>query len=383
MIWTLAAYARPSQPGAHVFSVYDRNQHGTIVPDGESAVVDADNDLAIILGVPTTIASHGRENAHEFNPSMYLLDGGLWTACKESRLLMEKRYRSKHWAQVQAENNERVWGSYSHWHSVSNRDEMPATGYLIPGSRNAIRDADDDGDCVMSGVGGASEISHPWFFTVFPSCDLFIFPISELLNRNVCPTSIIFSEILASTDRGYNGLVNIAFDFDPAWDEQVAKWSEIRGGRGVVEPAIVDFFYGFLDTLDGYWNRMVWFIDHRIKRKIPTDPQDVSEDREMPAFYGMDRKYVVVKSPDHGYDGGGWHDCFDYGSIQKGDDEIEVLGSCARFVDKLEEYIRERKDQEQWRIPPSYRDMLEGPGFGVLACEYLEDMEVVLEACSQ
>jgi len=378
-IWTLAANARPNASGAHFFSVYkyDRSKHGDIVPEGESAVVVArdciDKSNPHILAVPATISSTHRleDDANRFNPSMYLLDGGLWTACKESRLVMENKYRSKHWAQVLDEHKRPVWASYRP--TIENRDEMPATGYIIPGSRRAIRDVDGDSDHVMSGA-GETEIHKPWFFTMFPSHDLFIFPISEFLNRNACSNWFSRADVLAPTTGGYQGFLNVAFDFDPAWDEQVAKWAAIKYSHDAVEPAILDLFYDFVVELDvDIWRRKFWFIDHRIKPTISTNQQlEACDGRDSGTFYATDRRYVVVKDPDDGYYHGDlWHDTFEYGSIWRGDEKVEVLGSCAGFVNHLEECIREKKESEQWNIPSSQRDSFNGPDFGVLACEYL------------
>ncbi|KAK4212127.1 hypothetical protein QBC37DRAFT_484030 [Rhypophila decipiens] len=134
-IWHLAANARGSTPGAHFFHVYSYN-HELSVPESDDAVVVSSRTHDIvqrseqekeIMGIPrrvplyhtveksdlfgklyehTSSASNADncrnealQNLHRAteaaggipNPSMFLVDGGLWTACKESRQFVKDR----------------------------------------------------------------------------------------------------------------------------------------------------------------------------------------------------------------------------------------------------------------------------------------------------
>ncbi|KAK4447749.1 hypothetical protein QBC34DRAFT_302564 [Podospora aff. communis PSN243] len=75
MIWKLAI--RPSLPGAHVFRVYNGNNSEHADPEHETT-----RDLR-----PAQISWTLN------NPSVYLIDSGLWTACKESMLIIEKEFQ--------------------------------------------------------------------------------------------------------------------------------------------------------------------------------------------------------------------------------------------------------------------------------------------------
>lgn len=82
-IWNLAV--RPACPGIQIFKLYNREDTGALekmrimVLDEDYA--DAHHDHQLII-----------PGSDESNISTYLIDGGLWTACKESRRVMERRF---------------------------------------------------------------------------------------------------------------------------------------------------------------------------------------------------------------------------------------------------------------------------------------------------
>lgn len=91
-IWELAA--RSSQPGAHFFSVTNRND----VPDGnESTAHDIDLWGAHVFAAPIFATDCSLLN---YNPSTYLRDAGLWTASRESRFVIETRFETRRWRQM-------------------------------------------------------------------------------------------------------------------------------------------------------------------------------------------------------------------------------------------------------------------------------------------
>ncbi len=79
------------------------------------------------------------------NPSAYLEDGGLWTACKESRAKMEKHYRQKEYIAAEMKRD-----NYDY-------DKVPA--HLPTPQIQQV-----------SSSGGS-----PWCFTTFPATDLYCF----------------------------------------------------------------------------------------------------------------------------------------------------------------------------------------------------------------
>ncbi|VTT64960.1 unnamed protein product [Fusarium fujikuroi] len=82
-IWSLAI--RDDHPGAHIFGQYVTGSHG----------FQSWRGLSFDVAAP----SWGRffesldENRSDENISTYLIDGGLWTACHESRCIMEDHLR--------------------------------------------------------------------------------------------------------------------------------------------------------------------------------------------------------------------------------------------------------------------------------------------------
>jgi hypothetical protein len=102
MIWELAA--RPALPGAHLFRVYNAD-------DSEHADPKNETSRHAYRGVskPRLAAPRCLPRGVDFspaaqadapiswtlnNPSTYLIDSGLWTACKESLLVIEKELPS-------------------------------------------------------------------------------------------------------------------------------------------------------------------------------------------------------------------------------------------------------------------------------------------------
>lgn len=122
-IWTFAI--RNSQPGVHIFRIYNTR---------EETHTGTRNLVSFFRAYPEhRLAEPSRDRyfhsidvyCSESNVSTYLIDGGLWTVCKESRLIMEKKFRSSEW---------------DHWCRHRRREwypmdtpgglDMPATGYL-------------------------------------------------------------------------------------------------------------------------------------------------------------------------------------------------------------------------------------------------------------
>lgn len=91
-IWKLAI--RPDLPGAHIFRVSDADAHET--SDDNDSYRCAKSLLAAPQCLPKSVDFTPAAQAAApiswtlNNPSTYLIDSGLWTACKESRLATEQ-----------------------------------------------------------------------------------------------------------------------------------------------------------------------------------------------------------------------------------------------------------------------------------------------------
>jgi len=91
LIWDISI--RPDQPGAHFFTVFspsiEENKKAMEVYSMKSAY--GATELA------ASRCSNGKADRSwtTSNPSTYLIDSGLWTACKESRERMEHRFQTE------------------------------------------------------------------------------------------------------------------------------------------------------------------------------------------------------------------------------------------------------------------------------------------------
>ena len=94
LIWALAI--RPKRPSAHVFTLY------MDVDDTEPSLLSQywlhDSGFTTNLAAPQVPTSDDDNQERQFswvkdNCSTYLIDYGLWAACRESRAAMEKRFK--------------------------------------------------------------------------------------------------------------------------------------------------------------------------------------------------------------------------------------------------------------------------------------------------
>ena len=96
LIWEFAV--RPRGRGVHYFSIVDMRKHSDN-PLRQLAVPDpADEDeVTYAVSAPMVPSSPGGCSWTTRNCSVYLWDAGLWTACRESRSVLEKRFQPCAW----------------------------------------------------------------------------------------------------------------------------------------------------------------------------------------------------------------------------------------------------------------------------------------------
>ncbi|RSL70851.1 hypothetical protein CEP53_001712 [Fusarium sp. AF-6] len=103
MIWTFVL--QPRVPGVHIFGTdygkYNSN-NGYVAPSDDFARPLNRGYGVKQLTAPTPRARPAASTTPEpswttNNPSSYLIDGGLWTACQESRAVIEQEYEAKRW----------------------------------------------------------------------------------------------------------------------------------------------------------------------------------------------------------------------------------------------------------------------------------------------
>ena len=279
-IWKLAT--RPVLPGAHVFRVYNANDSEHTGPEHETSRDDylwisksrlaaprclprgVDFDPAIQAAAPISWTLN--------NPSTYLIDSGLWAACKESLLAIENEFqtparRQKVWSLSEVENFRKKRGRFT----------LPETATYT-----------------------ASDNSRRRYLTVFPGQDLFILQPHDVtaLNWDLVWDNFPTYSFRAGDWRQIRwaeGERHMALEYDPAWDKVA------HNTRG---PAW-DFIVDIVESTALAESFSLWFIDYRIKRspryQEPTKEQAKGlGDKPPRAFYASDRRFVEVKKEQFG-----------------------------------------------------------------------------------
>ena len=235
-IWKLAI--RPALPGAHVFRFSDAGASEQDGPDHESS--DDDNSyisksrLAAPQCLPKGVDfSPAAQAAAPIswtlnNPSTYLIDSGLWTACKESLLVIEKEFQVRARARRQ-----KVW-------SLSEMESFRKKGgrFTLP----------------ETFTHAACHGSRRRYLTVFPDQDLFILQPCDVtaLNWKLVRESIPswtykpkYKEWwqISAINR-VEGERHMALEYNPAWDK---VWgydhAKDKVARGAVQDLIDDLAF--------------------------------------------------------------------------------------------------------------------------------------------
>lgn len=89
-IWQNAIQRVDERPGFHCFTTFTAAEEKELSPD--HLVGDKDDEDTYKLALPPTTHAKDASPATEQRQSAYWLDGGLWTACKESRQVIERHY---------------------------------------------------------------------------------------------------------------------------------------------------------------------------------------------------------------------------------------------------------------------------------------------------
>ncbi|KAF5599181.1 hypothetical protein FPCIR_2577 [Fusarium pseudocircinatum] len=239
-IWSLAI--RDDHPGAHIFGQYVTG----------SRRVQSWDCMMVDLAEPSWRRYFESliEYRSDENISTYLIDGGLWTACHESRCIMENYFK-------QSRRQLAPRHPYDHRRSFSQEElfKKAASGYFE----------------------GALER-----VTVFPLRDLFILQHEDL--DKIDWNGLDFDLALASIREGFHGVNHIAIEYDRAWADESRKKDVIRT---------------FLQACVGV-TYTLWFVDRSLKRKneAPVFEEESDSAWKINAFYASDRKFLEIKDYD-------------------------------------------------------------------------------------
>ncbi|KAF9875127.1 hypothetical protein CkaCkLH20_07393 [Colletotrichum karsti] len=218
--------------------------------------------------------------------STYAIDGGLWTACKESRAAMYRRYDPVRWASFYSRQREK--GRPDHESRISRYDsdkysQMPAT-FVVEDDREGLRN-----------------------FTVLPIYDLiFIQPWRVSPHLAYLDLDMPFS----CPQYGFGGVRHLALDFDPTWSTDELQtyqktWedpevdAELDPARWGIYNALVEAMQATLRLSD----TTIWLVDPRLYRKSTVltekDSKEVfgvgrSWEKEQLVFHASDCRYYAM-----------------------------------------------------------------------------------------
>jgi hypothetical protein len=258
-IWNLAV--RPAHPGVHVFKVYN-SLKDTQVDESKDIASSSKVFHTHHLAAPVhTDATRTPESGWKDTLSTYRIDGGLWTACKESRRVMERNFKSVEWDTLRKHKLKTQGYMNLPSHKVL---DIPATGYF----------SGDDDD------------RH--YFTVMPHRDLFLLQPHSL---ETIDWSVLYLEIpITSPYQGFEGMTHFALEYQPEWGIEFKQAIPHQGELETIIMNLVDMAF------DSQGSQSIWFVDYNLTRRddAPVEEQDATA-REGVTFYANDRRLVEVE----------------------------------------------------------------------------------------
>lgn len=298
-IWKFSIRPR-DLPGAHVFCVEERGLEDTKYKENDVHCArislephfDEPDDTFLHNAVPARTMSSGPTG----NPSLYLVDGGLWTACRESRAAMERAFKHqlwdpKRWAYPHYRAMQRIaWRRSRDFYIPSSPAPIepspsrspspeyppypyvgldthlvPATGFFLSTSSSASFSPATEGTGKAEQPTAESK-TFPHYFTVLPHQDLFIIRPSAWSpdSNDSYWQKLELGFPLWSPKMGFYGFGErngLAIEFDPIW----SKESKTHISEMIYDAVMHFADNGAVQTL--------WLIDYRLKPKdyMPTE----------------------------------------------------------------------------------------------------------------
>ncbi|KAL7930168.1 hypothetical protein V8C35DRAFT_324596 [Trichoderma chlorosporum] len=266
MIWKCALRPiSPTLPGVHFFSVPNNGEgDGVIKEFRASCGLDLDCETEHSFDYPLAAPKFG--NRHSWtssNPSAYLWDFGMWTACLESRELIEKHYKTEYWKA-----------------KIREDDHIDRWFYRAPV------------DTCVPFIAQRSD--ENWQFSIHPKRDLVCLqPLDATHDRFYTYYEYLNASCIVSRDMGLRGFSNLAFEYDSSWYdgfEKIRDASDLfeeRSLRGLFVRTLVD-----VEDRGIYAAEKLWLIDYSLKRR--KDDGDHGASKQTKVFNGIDRKFVQV-----------------------------------------------------------------------------------------
>ena len=297
MIWKFAI-RHQGERGVHVFTFFNGKTEKEKIEWSKHCVVVNRQGTEVALAAPTLPdgwefpSSYRRvlqPSWYRSNPSTYLIDGGLWTACKESREIMEK-----HFSIIPRFQIERPRLSSELVESYLDMDL-----YLGVDLGTVVETIDSQPATAFFTHNGTTQS-----FTVYPMTDLFIIQDYKLANMDL---SDMFNHVPLFEQNMGNFASHIAFELGPWYKgrseeyfalhrvrqimhhvkksrQALVKYSRFRNCR-TESPENGTSIKDYMDTT------RLWFID----RSPAALSEGASSDRQGQfVFFASDCKYVEV-----------------------------------------------------------------------------------------
>ncbi|KAL4729211.1 hypothetical protein ACLX1H_003622 [Fusarium chlamydosporum] len=330
-IWVAAI--RSDKPGAHVLTVTS-NSDNLVIDELEGAFrVPNTWCPALLASGPswrTEPIQYGRFMGTKRvaaswsvnNPSAYMSDGGLWTACKESNSVVKNHFRLREWSKIRERDENPCF--FARTFQSNPEQRMPE---LVHFRSNDRKD---------------------YYSVVFPYQDLFILQ----TNKWDIDWSHIRYDLIGSRQSNYWGMKNIAIEFNPAWcnEKERSKSQHDELVRDLAYMAVIAMTEGNVTNF--------WFIDHCITKRAKIPKGQSKEFSAQKVFYQDSQRFREISPIWHGHCGE------DY--VYEVDDDEWV--DCHAILKRVE--------SEETLCDPDIGCIMDGiwPDFGVLACdEYVRD----------
>ncbi|KAK4182904.1 hypothetical protein QBC35DRAFT_509100 [Podospora australis] len=317
MIWNMAI--RPAnEPAAHVFTVFNTESEEEQQANALQSLIPGSSQC----GLAAPRSSSGISSWRDGNPSAYMVDAGLWTACHESRYEMERTYKQ------------------SEWRSSQNVYDSPCTSIIR--------------------AGGPTD-KEEMHITVRPTTDLFILrPFrGETIDWANLGSKIPFFRRLIEANFEAE---HIALEYDPSWmegapepreEEETSEGSEetTTTGSDFLQRSKGMFNCAARACSDQVpWAMEMWFVDKSFSRSDLSDKAKQDGFKWRQQFRGNGCTYVEMYSSDV---------------------KTKYEGSIWDFVDELETGLEEHFDKvyaSNTQEHPSGRNLPVAPQVHVLAC---------------
>ncbi|KAH7233284.1 hypothetical protein BKA59DRAFT_535187 [Fusarium tricinctum] len=257
MIWECAL--RPDAPGVHFFKINDMSTfpaEGAVVRDVRLYTLIKMFNLTIsvrstfISMNQITIRKRYQAWWKDGNPSTYEVDSGLWTACKESRYVMEHAFGPCIWPCLRRNLN---------YPPETVKDETMISFHAVTNKEKGC-------------------------YSLRPRQDLIVFQIERM------PIFYPFN-----CYRGIDFLVHhelapdhVGLEFDPVWAEAIIEYHKNPSlSDGVV---VVTRLLGATQRCDN-----LWVIDYNLTRKFNVSRQEGPIERGLMKFQAGNRRFVEVR----------------------------------------------------------------------------------------